>query len=103
VARQKQTLFALTPHWYGGELAPDTLDLSPDLRQRLREWNRTWMEDLNPEVEIRWPDLLAGRAWASEGRRLVEDLQSALGSGYRVVSGFEAYDPDSPGYEGILG
>ena len=93
-------MLSLTPHWLGGDLLPETFDLSTELRRRLRAWNRTWETVLDPVSEIRWPAREVGIAWAAEGTSLVRELQTQLGPTYRVVSGFDAYDPESPLYEG---
>lgn len=84
----------LVPAWYGGDLFTDEFRLSPKLRARLREWNRVWEVVLDPVTEVRWPDPEVGRAWILEGHRLVDALQTELGTTVQVEAGFAAYDPD---------
>lgn len=91
----------LVPVWFGGDLMPESFPISPDLRRRLRLWNRTWEKDLNPVFEIRWQTIEQGRQWAQEGDLLIADLQSQLDGELVIVRGFDAYDPDSPDYEGV--
>ncbi len=70
------------------------LKLSSETRERLRCWNETWENVLNPISEIRWPDARVGREWIQEGYALVAQMQKELGSDYVVVEGFAVYDPD---------
>lgn len=84
----------LFPEWYGGDLVPSTVSISPGLRSRLREWNRVWETVLDPVTEIRWPDPEIGRRWIAEGDELVRQLQRELGPEVRVIGDFEGYSPD---------
>ncbi|MCT9819215.1 hypothetical protein N3K63_02835 [Microbacterium sp. W1N] len=98
---RRPRVIVLAPGWYAGDLMPDTFILTAELRAALRAWNRTWEHVLDPVTEIRWPTRPDGLEWAAEGERLVAELQAQLGPEYRVVRGFDAYDPDSPAYEGV--
>ena len=83
------------PEWGGREVVPRSIDISPELRQRLRAWNQTWEVVLDPVIEIKWPDPAVGREWIAEGDALVRDLQREIGSSLRVVGDFAMYDPDA--------
>ena len=83
------------PEWGGREVVPQSIDISPELRERFRSWNRTWQVVLDPIFEIKWPDPEVGREWIAEGNALVRDLQREIGPSLRVVGDFAAYDPDT--------
>lgn len=83
------------PEWGGREVVPRSIDISAELRQRLREWNRTWQVVLDPVIEVRWPDPAIGREWIAEGEALVRDLQREIGPGLHVVGDFAMYSPDA--------
>lgn len=84
----------LWPEWWSGRMLLTGLELSPETRQRLREWNEVWETVLNPISEIRWPDVEVGRAWYQEGLDLVRTVQREVGPRFRIVNGFSAYDPE---------
>jgi len=83
------------PEWGGREVVGESIDISPALRKRFRAWNQTWQVVLDPISEIKWPDPDVGREWIAEGNALVQDLQHEIGTKYRVVGDFAAYDPDA--------
>jgi hypothetical protein len=83
------------PEWGGREVVGKSIDISPGLRKRFRAWNQTWQEVLDPITEIKWQDPEVGRVWIAEGNALVQDLQDEIGTKYRVVGDFAAYDPDA--------
>ena len=83
------------PEWGGREVVSRSIDISPELRERLHAWNRTWQVVLDPVFEIKWPDPAAGREWIAEGDALVRDLQREVGPSLRVVADFAMYDPDA--------
>ncbi|MEN2741250.1 hypothetical protein ABCS02_25985 [Microbacterium sp. X-17] len=94
-AEDRARTLVLFPEWFGGDRIPETLKVPPEIRQRLREWNRTWESVLDPVIKVEWPDPAVGRAWIAEGNALVRELQAQLGSEIRVVGDFAAYDPDA--------
>lgn len=85
----------LWPEWRYGSMLLSGLDLSPETRNRLREWNEIWEHVLNPISEIRWPDVDVGRKWYREGLDLIRTVQQEVGPRFRIVNGFSAYDPDA--------
>ncbi|MDX2378108.1 hypothetical protein M4I32_15055 [Microbacterium sp. LRZ72] len=84
----------LFPEWCAGDIVSPSVPLSPEIRQRLRTWNRTWERVLDPLHEVRWPGVETGRRWIADGELLVHDMQAELGPSIRVVGDFAAYDPD---------
>ena len=79
----------------GREVVGESIAISPGLRKRFRAWNQTWQVVLDPVSEINWPDPDVGREWIAEGNALVQDLQHEIGTKYRVVGDFAAYNPDA--------
>ncbi len=83
------------PEWGRREVVGRAVPISPELRYRLRVWNDTWQNVLDPVFEVRWPDPEIGRQWIAEGESLLRDLQEEVGPAFRVVGDFAAYDPDA--------
>lgn len=77
------------PIWMGAA----TPTLTDELVWEMQEWVRVWQLVLDPVLEVRWPDPDVGRAWITEGNRLVSKLQAELGDAYIVKPEFLMFDP----------
>ena len=70
-----------------GNIDPETLPLSPDLRKRLYEWAENYDATLNMEdpKESRFANAKVESEFWEEGRAIAEDLRVELGGGLLVI------------------
>ncbi|HEU5008465.1 MAG TPA: hypothetical protein VFT67_15930 [Jatrophihabitantaceae bacterium] len=88
------------PLWYRsttgvGEsmVSLERLQLSADLKSRLRAWARRF--DALMDTDYEWPSRMEEATWEAAGRALLEPLREELGPGYDV----QYFDGGSQGSE----
>jgi hypothetical protein len=69
-----------------GNVSPADLDLTPELAEGIRHWQRMWEQRYR--FDVGWNDAAVERRWAADGydlaRRLHAELQARRGPGVRV-------------------
>jgi len=70
-----------------GNIDPNTLSISDDLKFRLEKWSHQYDSTLNPDDPLRsgFPSLDAKGAFEREGQLLAKLLGEELGSKFKVV------------------
>lgn len=99
---ERMRTLILFPEWGYQERVPQAIQISDDLRRRLREWNNIWQTVLDPvRDDASWPDPEVGRQWIAEGNSLVVALREEIDPSIRVIGDFDMYGPDTRPRRGL--
>jgi hypothetical protein len=79
-------LWDMTPGSHGN-IAPETLAISAELRQQLNRWARSFNETLDTKYPPNSGFLttVAASKFMNEGSELAQQLRTELGDGYEIV------------------